>query len=158
MPTPEWLAEQFEQHRQHLRAVAYRMLGSASEAEDAVQESWIRLGRTDVSDVENLRAWLTTVVARVCLDLLRTRRSRREEPLDENAENATHVPDPVITRADGDPESDAIVADSVGLALLVVLETREPAGLAHDGRLARVPGHAAHANIAPGGSARHARA
>src|SRR5947209_14770864 len=120
MPTPEWLAEQFEQHRGHLRAVAYRMLGSASEAEDAVQESWIRLGRTDVSDVENLRAWLTTVVARVCLDMLRTRTSRREDPLD------THVPDPVITRADRDPESDAMLADSVGLALLVVLETLEP--------------------------------
>ena len=121
MPTPERLAQQFEEHRAHLRAVAYRMLGSASEAEDAVQESWIRLGRTDVTDVENLRAWLTTVVARVCLDLLRTRMSRREDPLD------THVPDPVITRADGDPESDAMLADSVGLALLVVLETIEPA-------------------------------
>jgi RNA polymerase sigma factor (sigma-70 family) len=124
MPIPERLAEQFEEHRAHLRAVAYRMLGSASDAEDAVQESWIRLGRTDVSDVENLRAWLTTVVARVCLDMLRTRTSRREDPLDENA---THVPDPVITRPDADPESDAIVADSVGLALLVVLETLEPA-------------------------------
>src|SRR5215470_17640260 len=121
MPTPERLAEQFEQHRAHLRAVAYRMLGSASEAEDAVQESWIRLGRTDVSHVENLRAWLTTVVARVCLDMLRTRTSRREDPLDENVEivaTATHVPDPVITRADADPESEAIVTDSVGLALL----------------------------------------
>jgi RNA polymerase sigma-70 factor (ECF subfamily) len=121
MPTPERLAEQFEEHRAHLRAVAYRMLASASEAEDAVQESWIRLGRTDVNDVENLRAWLTTVVARVCLDMLRTRTSRREDPLD------THVPDPVITRADGDPESDTMLADSVGLALLVVLETLEPA-------------------------------
>src|SRR5881396_1251878 len=121
MPTPEWLAEQFEQHRAHLRAVAYRMLGSASEAEDAVQESWLRLGRTDVSAVENLRAWLTTVVARVCLDMLRTRASRREDPLD------VHVPDPVITRADRDPESRAMLADSVGLALLVVLETLEPA-------------------------------
>ena len=121
MPTPDWLAEQFEQHRAHLRAVAYRMLGSASEAEDAVQESWIRLGRTDVSAVENLRAWLTTVVSRVCLDMLRTRTSRREDPLD------THVPDPVITRADADPESDAMLADSVGLALLVVLEALEPA-------------------------------
>ena len=113
--------EQFEAHRAHLRAVAYRMLGSPSEAEDAVQESWIRLGRADVSDVENLRAWLTTVVARVCLDMLRTRTSRREDSLD------TYVPDPVITRADGDPESDAMLADSVGLALLVVLETLEPA-------------------------------
>ena len=121
MPTPEWLAEQFEQHRAHLRAVAYRMLGSASEAEDAVQESWIRLGRADVSDVENLRGWLTTVVARVCLDLLRTRTSRREDPSD------VHVPDPVVTRADQDPESDAVLADSVGLALLVVLERLEPA-------------------------------
>src|SRR5687768_1549100 len=120
MPTPERLAEQFEEHRAHLRAVAYRMLGSASEAEDAVQESWIRLSRTDVSAVENLRAWLTTVVARVCLDLLRTRTSRREDALD------VHVPDPVITRADGDPESNAMRADSVGLALLVVLETLDP--------------------------------
>ncbi len=117
----ERLAEQFEEHRAHLRAVAYRMLGSASEAEDAVQESWIRLGRTDVSDVENLRAWLTTVVARVCLDMLRTRTSRREDSLD------THVPDPLITRADDDPESEAMRVDSVGLALLVVLETLEPA-------------------------------
>ena len=97
MPTPERLAEEFEQHRAHLRAVAYRMLRSASEAEDAVQESWIRLGRTNVNSVENLRAWLTTVVARVCLDMLRTRTSRREDPLNENVENAendTHVPDP----------------------------------------------------------------
>jgi len=127
MPTPkeprhgEPLADEFERHRAHLRAVAYRMLGSVTEAEDAVQESWIRLGRTDVSSVENLRAWLTTVVARVCLDMLRTRTSRREDPLD------THVPDPVITRAGENPESDAMLADSVGLALLVVLETLEPA-------------------------------
>ena len=121
MPPPEPLAEQFEQHRAHLRAVAYRMLGSASEADDAVQESWIRLGRTDVSEVQNLRGWLTTVVARVCLDMLRTRASRREDSLD------THLPDPVITRADEDPESRAALADSVGLALLVVLEKLEPA-------------------------------
>ena len=120
MPDAEWLAEQFETHRSRLRAVAYRMLGSTTEAEDAVQESWIRLGRADVSGVENLRAWLTTVVARVCLDMLRMRTSRREDPLD------THVPDPVITRADDGPESDAVRADSVGLALLVVLETLEP--------------------------------
>jgi RNA polymerase sigma-70 factor, ECF subfamily len=129
MPTPESLAEQFEAHRAHLRAVAYRMLGSASEAEDAVQESWIRLGRTDVSAVENLRAWLTTVDARVCLDMLRTRTTRREAPLDEHVEHAEHavrVPDPVITRAD-DPESSAVLADSVGLALLVVLEALDPA-------------------------------
>src|ERR1043166_6272254 len=102
----ERLAEQFEQHRTHPRAVAYRMLGSVSEAEDAVQESWIRLGRTDVTGVENLRAWLTTVVARVCLDMLRMRTSRREDPLDVH-----HVPDPVISRADGNPESDAVLAD-----------------------------------------------
>jgi RNA polymerase sigma-70 factor (ECF subfamily) len=121
MPTPEQLADQFEEHRAHLRSVAYRMLGSASDAEDALQEGWLRLSRTDVSGVENLRAWLTTVVARVCLDMLRTRTSRREDPLD------THVPDPVITRADGDPESGAMLADSVGLALLVVLETLDPA-------------------------------
>jgi RNA polymerase sigma-70 factor (ECF subfamily) len=114
------LADQFEEHRAHLRAVAYRMLGSTSEAEDAVQESWIRLGRTDVSAVSNLRAWLTTVVSRVCLDMLRTRTSRREDALD------VHVPDPVITRAD-DPESNAMLVDSVGLALLVVLESLEPA-------------------------------
>ena len=121
MPTPERLAEEFETHRAYLRAVAYRMLGSASEAEDAVQESWIRLARIDASDVENLRGWLTTVVARVCLDMLRTRTSRREDSLE------THVPDPVISSADADPESDAMLADSVGLALLVVLETLEPA-------------------------------
>jgi RNA polymerase sigma factor (sigma-70 family) len=128
MFTPEHLAEEFEQHRAHLRAVAYRMLGSASEADDAVQESWIRLMRTDVSDVENLRAWLTTVVARVCLDFLRTRTSRREDPLDTPGDDDdTHVPDPVITRAEMSPESEAMRADSVGLALLVVLETLDPA-------------------------------
>jgi RNA polymerase sigma factor (sigma-70 family) len=121
MPTPEWLADRFEEHRTHLSSVAYRMLGSTSEAEDAVQEAWIRLGRSDVSDVENLRAWLTTVVARVCLDMLRTRTSRREAPLD------AYVPDPVITRLAPDPESDAMAADAVGLALLVVLETLKPA-------------------------------
>ena len=121
MPTAEWLADQFEAHRAHLGAVAYRMVGSASDAEDAVQETWIRLNRTDVSDVENLAGWLTTVVARVCLDILRTRTSRREDSLD------VHVPDPAITRADRDPESDAMLADSVGLALLVVLEHLDPA-------------------------------
>jgi RNA polymerase sigma factor (sigma-70 family) len=125
MLTPERLAEQFEEHRPHVRAVAYRMLGSISEAEDAVQETWIRLSRTDVRGVDNLRGWLTTVVARVCLDMLRTRTSRREDPLD------VHVPDPIITRAFGveneGPERDAVVADSVGLALLVVLEKLEPA-------------------------------
>ena len=125
MPTSDRLAEQFEQHRPHVRAVAYRMLGSVSEAEDAVQEAWIRLSRTDVSGVDNMRAWLTTVVARVCLDMLRTRASRREDPLD------VHVPDPIITRAmstaDAGPEAEAILADSVGVALLVVLEKLEPA-------------------------------
>src|ERR1700676_5021468 len=124
MPTPERLAEQFEEHRPHVRAVAYRMLGSVNEAEDAVQEAWIRLSRTDVSDVDNLRGWLTTVVSRVCLDVLRTRASRREDPLD------VHVPDPIIRairRGDEGPETDAMLADSVGLALLVVLEKLEPA-------------------------------
>jgi RNA polymerase sigma-70 factor (ECF subfamily) len=124
MHTPERLAEQFEDHRPRLRAVAYRMLGSVSEAEDAVQEAWIRLSRTDVGDVVNLRGWLTTVVARVCLDMLRTRASRREDPM------GVHVPDPIIARAisrDEGPEADAMVADSVGLALLVVLEKLEPA-------------------------------
>jgi RNA polymerase sigma factor (sigma-70 family) len=124
MATPERLAEQFEEYRPHMRAAAYRMLGSVSEAEDAVQEAWIRLSRTDVSGVDNLRGWLTTVVARVCLDMLRTRVSRREDPLD------VHVPDPIISRAigpgDEGPEADAMLADSVGLALLVVLEKLEP--------------------------------
>src|ERR1041385_1964457 len=101
MTTPERLADQFEKHRAHLRAVAYRMLGSVGDAEDAVQECWIRLSRTDVSAVENLRAWLTTVVARVCLDMLRTRTSRREDSFDD-PENVTHIPDPVIARADRD--------------------------------------------------------
>ena len=125
MPTPERLAEIFEAHRSHVRAVAYRMLGSVSEAEDAVQEAWIRLSRTDVSGVDNLRGWLTTVVARVCLDMLRARTSRREDPLD------VHVPDPIVERAESrggtGPEADAMLADSVGLALLVVLEKLEPA-------------------------------
>jgi RNA polymerase sigma factor (sigma-70 family) len=118
----EELAVTFEDHRPHLRAVAYRMLGSVSEAEDAVQETWLRLSRSDTSDVQNLRAWLTTVVARVCLDMLRTRSSRREDPLD------VHVPDPIVTSLDGsDPEREAVLVDSVGLALLVVLETLSPA-------------------------------
>ncbi len=124
MATGERLADEFEQHRRHLRAVAYRMLGSVSEAEDAVQEAWIRLSRTDVSGVENLRGWLTTVVARVCLDMLRTRASRREDSLD------THVPDPIIRsigHRDQGVEADAMLADSVGLALLVVFEKLEPA-------------------------------
>ena len=117
MDTAEWLADQFEEHRAHLRMVAYRMLGSASEAEDAVQETWIRLSRTDVSDVENLRGWLTTVVARVCLDMLRARTSRREDSLE-----ATPEPT-VLSRETADRE----LADSVGLALLVVLDKLDPA-------------------------------
>jgi RNA polymerase sigma factor (sigma-70 family) len=125
MPAPERLADPFEEHRPHLRGVAYRMLGSVSEAEDAVQEAWIRLHRTDVGGVDNLRAWLTTVVARLCLDMLRSRASRREDSLD------MRVPDPVIARAiageDEGPEADAMLADSLGLALLVVLEKLEPA-------------------------------
>jgi RNA polymerase sigma factor (sigma-70 family) len=127
MSTPERLAEQFEEHRSHIRAVAYRMLGSISEAEDAVQEAWIRLSRTDVGGVDNLRGWLTTVIARLCLDMLRTRASRREDPLEEDA---THVPDPIIraiSSGDEGPETNAMLADSVGLALLVVLEKLEPA-------------------------------
>ncbi|MDI9978340.1 sigma-70 family RNA polymerase sigma factor [Rhodococcus sp. IEGM 1307] len=116
------LAQQFESHRTHLRAVAYRMLGSIGEAEDAVQESWLRLSRTDADTVENLGGWLTTVVARVCLNMLQSRRTRREDPLD------AAVPDPIVTRADGgDPEHEAVLADSVGLALLVVLGTLAPA-------------------------------
>ena len=118
----DMLAQQFEAHRTHLRAVAYRMLGSIGEAEDAVQESWLRLSRTDAGTVENLGGWLTTVVARVCLNMLQSRRSRREDPLD------AAVPDPIVTRADGsDPEHEAVLADSVGLALLVVLGTLTPA-------------------------------
>ena len=115
------LAESFEEHRGHLRGVAYRMLGSVSEADDAVQEAWLRLSRSDRSDVENLRAWLTTVVARVSLNMLRSRASRREEPL------GVHVPEPIVDSADGtDPEHEALLADSVGLAMLVVLETLSP--------------------------------
>ncbi|MCA1647471.1 MAG: sigma-70 family RNA polymerase sigma factor [Chloroflexi bacterium] len=122
MDEGEWLAERFEQHRTHLRAVAYRMLGSPSEAEDAVQESWLRLSRSDSVRVENLGGWLTTVVARVCLDMLRARKSRREEPLDSDET------DRVESRGHGvDPEHEALRADAVGLALLVVLETLAPA-------------------------------
>jgi RNA polymerase sigma-70 factor (ECF subfamily) len=117
----EWLAQQFEGHRTHLRAVAYRMLGSLSEAEDAVQEAWLRLSRSDAGEIENLGGWLTTVVARVSLNMLRSRTTRREEPL------GAHIPDPVIDPADGThPEHAALVADSVGLALLIVLETLSP--------------------------------
>jgi RNA polymerase sigma factor (sigma-70 family) len=117
------LADRFEASRPHLRAVAYRMLGSLSEADDAVQEAWLRLSRSDTSEIDNLGGWLTTVVARVSLDMLRSRRSRREEPLE-----AVHVPEPIIGRPDAvDPEHQALLADSVGLALLVVLETLSPA-------------------------------
>ncbi|MFB8136154.1 RNA polymerase sigma factor SigJ [Streptomyces mirabilis] len=118
----EHLADRFQEHRGRLRAVAYRMLGSLSEADDAVQEVWLKLGRTDVSEIRNLAGWLTTVVGRVCLDLLRTRAARREEPLD------TYVPDPLVSPLERiDPEQEVLLADSVGLALLVVLETLEPA-------------------------------
>src|SRR5919106_824032 len=123
MNEQDMLADRFEANRSHLRAVAYRMLGSVSEADDAVQEAWLRLSRrSDPDELDNLRAWLTTVVSRVCLDMLRSRRSRREEPLE------THMPEPIVSRADGmDPEQEALLADSVGLALLVVLESLTPA-------------------------------
>ena len=122
MDEHDWLADRFEEHRTHLRAVAYRMLGSVSEADDAVQEAWLRLSRSDAREIENLGGWLTTVVGRVCLNMLRSRRTRREEPLD------VHVPEPIVSREGGlDPEHEALLADSVGLALLVVLETLSPA-------------------------------
>jgi RNA polymerase sigma factor (sigma-70 family) len=121
MDENEWLADQFEGYRTHLRAAAYRMLGSLSEADDAVQESWLRLSRSGTSGVENLGGWLTTVVARVCLDMLRSRETRCEEPLD------VHVNDPFASREEGiDPEHEALLADSVGFALLVVLNTLNP--------------------------------
>jgi RNA polymerase sigma-70 factor, ECF subfamily len=122
MDQQEWLAGQFEDHRPHLRAVAYRMLGSLSEADDAVQDAWLRLNRADTSEVENLGGWLTTVVARVAFNMLRARNTRREQPLD------VHLPDPIIDPTEGsNPEHEALLADSVGLALLVVLETLTPA-------------------------------
>src|SRR3954467_14468920 len=117
MEENRWLAEQVEAHREHLRAVAYRMLGSLSEAEDAVQESWLRLARKGPGEIENPGGWLTTVVARVCLDMLRSRKSRREEPLPERSAEASAT----------DPEREALLADTVGLALLVVLERLDPA-------------------------------
>jgi RNA polymerase sigma-70 factor (ECF subfamily) len=121
MDEREWMEERFEEHRTRLRAVAYRMLGSLSEADDAVQEAWLRLSRTDSSEIENLDGWLTTVVARVALKMLRSRNLRREEPL------GVHLPEPIIDRVDRmDPEHEALLADSVGLALLVVLETLSP--------------------------------
>jgi RNA polymerase sigma factor (sigma-70 family) len=118
----DWLAERFEERRTRLRTVAYRMLGSLSEADDAVQEAWLRLSRSDATVIEHLDGWLTSVVARVCLNMLRAREARRERPLD------PHVPEPIVTSEDGvDPEYEAILADSVGLALLVVLDTLAPA-------------------------------
>ncbi|WP_406710873.1 MULTISPECIES: RNA polymerase sigma factor SigJ [Streptomyces] len=118
----ELLAERFEEHRGHLKAVAYRMLGSVTEAEDAVQEAWLRLGRSDTDVIDNLGGWLTTVTGRICLDLLRARAARREQPMDE-----TFVPDPVIRPlSQVDPEQEALRADSVGVAMLVVLETLQP--------------------------------
>jgi RNA polymerase sigma-70 factor (ECF subfamily) len=125
----EFLAARFESHRGHLRAVAYRMLGSLSEADDAVQEAWLKLSRVDADQVDNLGGWLTTVVGRVCLDMLRSRRSRGEEPLGPLGEGpGVRMPEPVLSPVSGiDPEQEALLADSVGLALLVVLETLTPA-------------------------------
>jgi RNA polymerase sigma factor (sigma-70 family) len=118
----QWLAERFEEHRPRLRAVAYRMLGSLTEADDAVQEAWLRLSRTDAGEIENLAGWLTTVVGRVSLNMLRSRRVRGEEPWD------VQVPEPILDPIDGvDPDHEAVLADSVGLALLVVLATLSPA-------------------------------
>jgi RNA polymerase sigma-70 factor (ECF subfamily) len=118
----DWLAERFEEHRTHLKAVAYRMLGSLSEADDAVQEAWIRLSRSDADEIDNLQAWLTTVVARVSLNTLRSRKSRREEAF------GPRMPEPIVDAADEtNPEHEALLADSVGLALLVVLEQLSPA-------------------------------
>jgi len=122
MSDRDWLADRFEENRGHLRAVAYRMLGSPTEADDAVQESWLRLSQSDASQIENLGGWLTTVVARVCLDMLRSRTARREDALEENAEAATPVRSPAR-----DPEREALLADSVSLALMLVLDRLEPA-------------------------------
>src|SRR5690242_3815253 len=122
MDQPDQLARLFEAHRSQLRAVAYRMLGSASEADDAVQEAWLRLNRTDAEAIRNLEGWLTTVVGRVCLDMLRSRKARREETLEAD------VVEPVAQNERvADPEEEALLADSVGLALLVVLDTLTPA-------------------------------
>ena len=118
----EWLAGRFEEHRTHLRAVAYRMLGSLTEADDAVQDAWERVNRAGADDVDNLKAWLTTVVARVCLNVLRSRNAHREEPLE------AYIPDPIVSPADGaDPEEEVLLADSVGLALQIVIDTLGPA-------------------------------
>jgi RNA polymerase sigma-70 factor (ECF subfamily) len=120
MDEAEWLTERFEQHRPHLRAVAYRMLGSVSESDDALQEAWLRIREADPEGIQNMRAWLTTVVGRVCLNMLRSRRARREKPW-------VHVPDPVVSFEEHDGEHEALLAESVGLALLVVLEALTPA-------------------------------
>src|SRR5215210_5982165 len=126
MDDHDWLAERFEENRTHLKAVAYRMLGSLSKADDAVQEAWLRLSRSETSGVENLGGWLTTVVGRVCLDMLRSPTSRRVVLLGEPL--GARVPEPRVSRAEGiDPEHEALLADSVGLALLVVLKTLSPA-------------------------------
>src|SRR6266487_596446 len=122
MQTHDWLAERFEEHRTHLRAVAYRILGSPADADDAVQEAWLRLSRSDTGQVENLGGWLTTVVARVCLDMLRSRKARPEEPLGPTERGAGSSRDGTI-----DPEQESLLADSVGLALIVVLERLAPA-------------------------------
>src|SRR5512147_230705 len=122
MDPQSWLTERFEENRPRLRGVAYRMLGSLSEAEDAVQEAWLRLNRIDTATIDNLGGWLTTVVSRVCLDMLRSRKSRREEPI------GPQVKEPHVVRGEGaDPEGDAVLADSVGVALLVVLDRLTPA-------------------------------
>jgi RNA polymerase sigma-70 factor (ECF subfamily) len=123
MTGDDLIVSAFEEQRPHLRAVAYRMLGSTGEADDAVQEAWLRLSRSDADEIENLGGWLTTVVARICLNMLRSRNSRREQPLD-----ALHMPDPIVDPIDGtDPEHEALLADSVGIAMLMVLETLGPA-------------------------------
>jgi RNA polymerase sigma factor (sigma-70 family) len=122
MNDQDWLAERFEADRSHLRGVAFRMLGSLTEADDAVQEAWVRLSRTDTTDVANLRAWLTTVVGRVCLNMLRSRKTRREASLE------IHLPDPIVSPEEGmDPEQEALLGDSIGLAMLVVLDSLTPA-------------------------------
>jgi RNA polymerase sigma factor (sigma-70 family) len=122
MDEADWLAERFEESRSHLRAVAYRMLGSLSDADDALQEGWLRLSRSDVSEVENLSGWLTTIVARVCLDMLRSRKSRREDP------QGAYLSDEIVSHEGGiEPEKEALLADSIGPALLVVLDTLAPA-------------------------------
>jgi RNA polymerase sigma factor (sigma-70 family) len=128
MQANDWLAQQFEENRGHLRALAYRMMGSLPEAEDAVQEAWLRLSRSDAQEIDNLGGWLTMVVSRVCLDMLRSRKSRREEPLDAPTPSGTASPEPAAKPAHrSDPEQEALLADSVGLALLVVLERLNPA-------------------------------